>query len=597
MARVTGQHGYCIQCRVICFFSLMWFASCLIMPAIGSASSPNTLADSIISLPPGKQIQSLWLKLYPPDYKDTVSTISFLNELQQEFENRRRVDLAQQTWLIQLMYNAIYRHVFSDVGIAYLDRAMADAKQRGWPVQEAECLVYKGIAYYRRGKYGPAFEFIQKGYRALRDIGFNRCANIASHLSEVGQCYYEFGDYEGAIQFLKEALTVTASDSMLYSGQNHVIANTLALAYQQSGQLDSAIFYFKKSHDLAVAIGVEFWDDLANGNLGNVYYMQGRYDEAIPLMEKDFRTSDDYKEWGSAVNAALSLASMFLKRGEAEKAAPYLQYAQRHINYGNPRALVTYYKNLAEISRTRGDFDHAFQYIDSMHIYTDSVRRINDTRVINQAKLKVEVEHHANTIALLEATRSRQVIIRNALLAILGLFSIIAILLYNQQRMKRRKELELAAIEQQRASAELESAKRELLGFTNMLKEKNELIESFRSEIDLLHQSNEDDQLQRTAQMTQLLNATILTEEDWKEFRHLFEKVYPGFFVRLKDKMSDLTPADTRLLALTKLQLAPKEMAAMLGISYEAIKKSRQRLRKKINLPEEGTLDEVVEMI
>jgi len=38
-------------------------------------------------------------------------------------------------------------------------------------------------------------------------------------------------------------------------------------------------------------------------------------------------------------------------------------------------------------------------------------------------------------------------------------------------------------------------------------------------------------------------------------------------------------------------------MAAMLGLTYEAIKKSRQRLRKKINLPEEGNLDELVELI
>ena len=77
----------------------------------------------------------------------------------------------------------------------------------------------------------------------------------------------------------------------------------------------------------------------------------------------------------------------------------------------------------------------------------------------------------------------------------------------------------------------------------------------------------------------------------------MFDQVHPGFFIRLKEKLNDLTPAETRLLALTKLQLAPKEMAAMLGISYDAIKKSRQRLRKKINLPEEGSLDELVDMI
>jgi hypothetical protein len=130
-----------------------------------------------------------------------------------------------------------------------------------------------------------------------------------------------------------------------------------------------------------------------------------------------------------------------------------------------------------------------------------------------------------------------------------------------------------------------------------MLREKNELIESFQAEVQALHQQGIQQSDARTEHLNRLINATLLTEEDWREFRQLFDKVYPGFLIRLKDKMPDLNPAEIRLLALTKLQLAPKEMAAMLGIGYEAIRKSRQRLRKKINLPEEGTLDELVGLI
>ena len=155
----------------------------------------------------------------------------------------------------------------------------------------------------------------------------------------------------------------------------------------------------------------------------------------------------------------------------------------------------------------------------------------------------------------------------------------------------------MAAMRQQSAEAELESARSQLNVFTNALREKTELVESFKQEIEILQHQTEEQTSHRVEQIQTLLNATILTEEDWKEFRQMFDKVHPGFFVRLKEKFNDLSPAETRLLALTKLQLAPKEMAAMLGISYDAIKKSRQRLRRKIDLPEEGGLDELVEMI
>jgi hypothetical protein len=258
------------------------------------------------------------------------------------------------------------------------------------------------------------------------------------------------------------------------------------------------------------------------------------------------------------------------------------------------RDMVGFHKSMTFISRIKGDYEQALHHMDSVLIYSDSARQINDIRILNNSKRKVEVEKHSNEINLLEAQRSRQVLLRNTSLAILFLSGLIGMLWVNRQRLKKSKELEVTAMKQTMAEEELRNARRELMTFTNALKEKNDLIESFRSEIEFLHETS---QSERTEQITQLLNSTILTEDDWKEFRSLFDKVYPGFFIRLKEKFTDLSPADTRLLALTKLQLAPKEMAAMLGITYDAIKKSRQRLRKKIELPEEGSLDEVVETI
>ena len=439
----------------------------------------------------------------------------------------------------------------------------------------------QGIMYYRQLKYGPAFEYLQKGYSKLQTIGLENSPGIVHYMQQVAQCYYEFGDYDGAIHFLKEAMTVKPKNvnvSRLY-----IAKNTLALAYQKLDQLDSAIYYFKSAHTEAAAFPDSFWAALANGNLGNVYYLQGRYDDAIPLMETDFKESDRSAEWQSAVNAAMILANIYMKKGMNQQAGVYLDYGLKNINYGSVRDLPGFYNNLATISRLKGDFTKAFDYLDSSRVYSEKQRKMNDTQVINQAKLKLEVEQHDHEIKMLEAIRSRQILIRNGLLVILLLSGFAAALWINGINLKRKKEQELAA--------------KDLSGFTKMLKEKNDLIESFKNELEHLQQSSTSQSQQRTEHLTQLLNSTILTEEDWKEFRLLFDKVYPGFFVRLKEKMADLSPADTRLIALTKLQLAPKEMAAMLGLTYEAIKKSRQRLRKKINLPEEGSLDEVVEMI
>jgi DNA-binding CsgD family transcriptional regulator len=93
---------------------------------------------------------------------------------------------------------------------------------------------------------------------------------------------------------------------------------------------------------------------------------------------------------------------------------------------------------------------------------------------------------------------------------------------------------------------------------------------------------------------TRLKHYSILTEDDWNEFRTLFEKVQIGFFDKLKQQFPDLTPSEQRLLALMKLKLSKREMAGMLGIAPDSIKKTRQRIRKKINVMDDVALEELV---
>lgn len=50
-------------------------------------------------------------------------------------------------------------------------------------------------------------------------------------------------------------------------------------------------------------------------------------------------------------------------------------------------------------------------------------------------------------------------------------------------------------------------------------------------------------------------------------------------------------------MTLAKLGFSNKEMAASLGVSPQAIRVTRHRLRKKLHLPEEGSLDELVDSI
>lgn len=526
---------------------------------------------------------------------DSAHAIPALKTAENKYQDNQQELLMQQAWLQQQVYLATkYRGLQRSVDIML--QAEQEARDKGWPMIQAECWYFIGDFYFVLNKFGPAFEYMQRARNLFEKKGIENYPYTKRYVGSLAECYYRFGEYEQAAKHYKECLVIPAYwNGVVYFA---AVENSVALCYQQSKQYDSAIYYFNRSHASATAVKDSFYMALSYGNLGYTYHLMGKDSLALPLLQQDYEGSMKAREWGSAANAAMILITIYISQGKTAMAEKYLTLIRPYVYMmGGVGLYKNWYENLYRYYEFKGNPTLALQYADSLLLYKDSLATLRSTRTLNQAKLKVETEQHLNTVHELESQRRQQVFIRNSILVVLLLAGIIGLLWVNRQRLKRNKELQLAALAREKAQQQLQFAQQELAGYTNKLKEKNELIEQFRQELEELQQNGAQESKERTENINRLLSATILTEEDWRTFRDLFEKVYPGFFIRLREKMPDLSAADTRLIALTKLQLPPRDMAAMLGVSYDAIKKARQRLRKKINLPEEGSLDELAEMI
>jgi tetratricopeptide (TPR) repeat protein len=531
--------------------------------------------DSILALPEEKQMLALliWYK-HGFAEKGSQQAIAELNAAEKLFDKKGKTILRRQAWMMQHLYRA-KRQPFRE-GAAMMLEAANTAGEKDWPVTQAECWHFAGNIYFTGNAFVSAFEYMRKAQDVF-DKYDSKYVYLLQYSGGIAGCYYQFGEYREAIKYQEKTLRLPPfwSELMYYPDIN----NALGLYYQQLKQYDSAVIWYHRSYKLAATYKDSFYMALANGNLGFTYYLQQKYDEALPLLETDYTTSIHAGETGSAINAATILTSIYIKRGQLAAAEKYMVLSREYIfNSGNMSLFRNWYENLYNLSKAKGDYKNSSLYADSLLAYKDSLAVMRDKKAFNQEVLRLETERHMNEVSQLESKRKQQILLRNSLLGGLVLLTIIALLWVSRQLLKRNKERELA--------------QQELMSYTQQLREKNDLLEHLRNEINKINDSDE-----RTVNINQLLTATILTEDDWKKFRQLFEKVYPGFFIRLKEKMPDLSATDIRLLALTKLQLPLKDMAPMLGVSYDAIKKARQRLRKKTNLPEEGGLEELVEMI
>ena len=67
------------------------------------------------------------------------------------------------------------------------------------------------------------------------------------------------------------------------------------------------------------------------------------------------------------------------------------------------------------------------------------------------------------------------------------------------------------------------------------------------------------------------------------------QRVY--FLSRLKEECPELTKSEIKISTYMKMHLSPAEIALILGISEEGIKKKKYRIRKKFKLCRNDSLD------
>ncbi len=108
------------------------------------------------------------------------------------------------------------------------------------------------------------------------------------------------------------------------------------------------------------------------------------------------------------------------------------------------------------------------------------------------------------------------------------------------------------------------------------------------------NQLNANRQIKNTdfASIFKLVESSLSTDSEWDEFKARFDQVQPNFYNKLLRKHPELSKSETRLLILIHIGYSQKEIAEILGIAPDSVKKSRTRARKKLKIPVDVRLEE-----
>ena len=252
----------------------------------------------------------------------------------------------------------------------------------------------------------------------------------------------------------------------------------------------------------------------------------------------------------------------------------------------NSYSLANFYYATADVYRALGNSDSFYRYLQLYNTLHDSIERAIANSRLEISRLRLDNQSSVFEIHELQKEKDAKARERNFIIAAIVLIALGALLMLNRQRLKFRYEQQLAFQQKAAAEKEVAAAKDQLNMFTQSIIEKTKLIERLEQEVGSKPFTDEQQKL-----ANELSNQTILTEEDWEKFKKLFEKIYPGFFLKLKEMVPDITPAEQRMAAFSRLHLNTKQMASMLGISPDSVYKIKQRLRKRLQVTDDVTVE------
>ena len=477
-----------------------------------------------------------------------------------------------------VFWNTFYQHQPKAVSLEKLTQQLKLTTKENADFLRARSLRALAEFYWKIEKnYELAFEQYILLDKELAGVAADEYPEMARDLMQIGEAYFFFQDYPQAITYFKKAIALPENtfNTMVINAAR----NTLGLCYQQVNKLDSSDHYFGQVL-LTTFPEAQVWKRISTGNMGTNRYLLHQYDKAIPLLETDFYGAVKENDNGCAAGAAITLADIYRDKGEMAKAKTFIARALHYIEQaGQPERLRLLYPVMGKWYAAAGDREMSRRYVDSSVAALNRYNEKFSALKVLRAQQKVDRQNLELQQAAMALEREKKAAERNLLLLLVLLLCIaMALTYFIQKKRQLAKDLRL-----QRASHELDAARADLKRFTESIQEKNRLIEELEQQLD-----------QHSDLRLQLQQSTILTEEDWHQFKFLFERVHSGFLTRLKEKYPVFSAAEIRFVSLVKLNFTTKEMATALGVSPQSIRTNWYRIRKKLNLEDSVTPEELV---
>ncbi|WP_378176518.1 hypothetical protein [Aquimarina sp. SS2-1] len=448
---------------------------------------------------------------------------------------------------------------------------------------------YSSIAWNHlvKGNYYLALDQNIKAIDYLEKLKDSTQLSQSYRLMSAIEC--ELMHHKKALEYAEKCLLFKKANSKHFIGG---VYNTMGIIYTNQKDFKKADSIFDKALDLAIEVDNKHLQKLALINHSRSFEDREDYNSALDKVKAYLDIEKELPEKRMSSLGFLGMGSVLVKLDKAKEAKIYLDKAVIKAKIENVKSrMILAYQNRAEAFLKLNDYKMAYEDYKMYATLKDSVyneaksKQIEEMRAIfDTEKKEQEIINQKNEIELL--TVKDEVNNLQKLLLALGLFiALISTYAFFQRNRKNR-------LEKEKAKADLEFKTKELTTHALHLAKKNEVLNDLKQKAKILKaDANADPGYQM---LIQTINFDLQDDNNWENFSKYFEQVHKGFNNKAQELFPNITANDLRLMALLKMNLSSKEIANILNISSDGIKKARQRLRKKMGIDSNVSLEAIV---
>lgn len=328
---------------------------------------------------------------------------------------------------------------------------------------------------------------------------------------------------------------------------------------------------------------------ILKANLSQIYLDHYKeHDKAISLLNEAIAIYQKNGIRTSMEHAYRNISYNLTAKGEYEKAIEYANMAiviAKEVK--DPHRQIMAYSSLYHAQKKAGKYEESLLNFEIAKNLEDSLLSFDKSSMIAEMNARFETVKKDAEIQVLHKNEQLSTWkIWTLIAGVLALLGLVISLFLKQKKdsLLFEKEQVLEKLKREKAEQELDGKKKELTAKVLQLAHKNEFLSNLELEVTKLKSGIDSNLNIASNRISRMIKRDIDSDKQWEQFSQEFGSIHKDFLSRLSEKFGTFTKTEVRLISLLKMNLNSKEIADIMGISSDGVKKARYRLRKKLQL-------------